>query len=311
MRDAFIRSISNKAAEHPDIFLMVGDIGFGVVENFRETFPRQFLNAGVAEQNMTGMAAGLASRGRKVFTYSIANFPVFRCLEQIRNDVAYNDLPVTVVSVGAGLSYGTLGYSHHALEDIGAMRLFPNMRIFSPADSAEVDACVEEIIRNPRPTYLRLGKNGEPKIHASRIESVLEPLELVSGRTILVLATGSIANEASVAVELLNAEFGPIFSLFSVPQVKPLNLDGLGLRHYRAVVTIEEHSVVGGFGSAVLERISENGILIPTFVFGVQDVQSHIVGSADFLREKQGLDSSNLATRLAQVYGHVRSGGEI
>jgi transketolase len=310
MRDAFIRAISEKATEHPEIFLMVGDIGYGVVENFRENFPSQFLNAGVAEQNMTGMAAGLASKGRKVFTYSIANFPVFRCLEQIRNDVAYNNLPVTVVSVGAGLSYGTLGYSHHALEDIAAMRIFPNMRVFSPADSAEVDACVDEIIREPRPTYLRLGKNGEPKVHRNRVTSVIEPLELAAGNSILVLATGSIANEAARAVEMLNTALGPIFSLFSVPQVKPLHLHNISLNTYSAVVTIEEHSVVGGFGSAVLESLAETRVLIPTFVFGVKDQQSYLVGAADFLRERQGLDVESLTRRLSDVLTIVRSASQ-
>lgn len=134
MRTAFINELIQQARAKPDIFLVVGDLGFSVVEPFAEEFPDRFLNAGVAEQNMTGLAAGLASEGYHAFTYSIANFPTFRCLEQIRNDVAYHRLPVTVVSVGAGFSYGNLGYSHHAVQDIGILRTLPEMTIMSPAD---------------------------------------------------------------------------------------------------------------------------------------------------------------------------------
>lgn len=302
MRDAFIRCITEKAKTRNDVFLLVGDIGFGVVEKFKAAYPNQFLNAGVAEQNMTGMAAGLASRGRSVFTYSIGNFPVFRCLEQIRNDVAYNNLPVTVVAVGAGLSYGTLGYSHHAIEDIAAMRLFPNMRVLSPADAYEVDACVEEILSNPQPTYLRLGKNGEPLIHKGPVSINSEPIPLLVGAgEVLILATGGILHDVMLACQDITATVGPIVDVFSVPQIKPMNLRGVNLNEYAAVITIEEHSEVGGFGSSVMEELSRLHVVLPVEVIGVPDRQSHAIGDASYLRAQSGLNVEALKVRILNV----------
>ncbi len=165
MRDAFVKKLTEKAADDPSIMLLVGDLGFGVVADFGETYPRQFLNCGVAEQSMVGIAAGMAAAGRRPFVYSIANFPTLRPLEQIRNDVCYHGLGVTIVSVGAGLAYGSLGYTHHAVEDISILRSLPGMRVFSPADAIECRAAVDEILATPGPAYLRLGKNKEPLMH--------------------------------------------------------------------------------------------------------------------------------------------------
>ena len=158
MINKFIKTLTKAASKDPKIILVVGDLGFNVVEPFAEKFPARFYNAGVAEQNMATLAAGLASEGFKVFIYSIANFPTFRCAEQIRNDVDYHNLSVTVVTVGGGLAYGNLGYSHHAIQDYGLMRLFPNMKILSPGDPAEVEASVHYALNNSGPFYLRLGK---------------------------------------------------------------------------------------------------------------------------------------------------------
>ena len=166
MRNTFIKELIELAAVNDRIALVVGDLGFSVVEPFAERFPDRFINAGVAEQNMMGLAAGMASEGYHPFVYSIANFPTFRCAEQIRNDVAYHKLPVTVVTVGGGLAYGSLGYSHHAVQDYGLIRLMPNMLIASPGDPMEVRACLRYLVANPQPSYLRLGKNGEPNFHA-------------------------------------------------------------------------------------------------------------------------------------------------
>ena len=141
---------------------MVGDLGYGAVEPFMNAYPERFINAGIAEQNMLGMAAGMAMAGKHVFVYSIANFPTFRCAEQIRNDVAYHNFPVTVVSVGGGAAYGSLGYSHHAVQDYALIRSFPNMIVAAPGDPLEVQACVEYLTLNPQPSYLRLNKSGEP-----------------------------------------------------------------------------------------------------------------------------------------------------
>ena len=162
MRNAFIEELVALATEHDHIALIVGDLGYSVVEPFADRFPDRFINAGVAEQNMTGLAAGMASEGYHVFTYSIANFPTFRCAEQIRNDIDYHKLPVTVVAVGGGLAYGNLGYSHHAVQDYALIRCMPNMLIAAPGDPMEVRACMRYLVNNPQPSYLRVGKAGEP-----------------------------------------------------------------------------------------------------------------------------------------------------
>ncbi|NBU94176.1 MAG: transketolase, partial [Actinobacteria bacterium] len=165
MRNTFIDELVKLAHQHPNIALVVGDLGYSVIEPFADQFPDRFINAGIAEQNMTGLAAGMASEGYHVFTYSIANFPTFRCAEQIRNDVDYHKLPVTIVTVGGGLAYGALGYSHHAIQDYSLIRSMPNMLITAPGDPMEVRACLRYLTSNPQPSYLRLGKSGEPCFH--------------------------------------------------------------------------------------------------------------------------------------------------
>lgn len=169
MRTTFIKSLSEIAKKNKKIVLVVGDLGFNVVEEFANQFPDRFFNAGIAEQNMATLSAGLASEGFIVFIYSIANFPTFRCAEQIRNDIDYHNLAVTTVSVGGGFAYGNLGYSHHAIQDYGLMRLFPNMSILSPGDPSEVEALIKYAINKKGPCYLRLNKNGEPNIHNKKI----------------------------------------------------------------------------------------------------------------------------------------------
>ena len=164
MRTAFINELILQARIRPEIFLVVGDLGYSVVEPFAKEFPDRFLNAGIAEQNMAGVAAGLASEGFHVFTYSIANFPTLRCLEQIRNDICYHGFPVTVVAVGGGLSYGNLGYSHHAVQDLAIMRTLPNIAILAPGDPGETRECVRWLAANPQPSYLRIGKAGESQL---------------------------------------------------------------------------------------------------------------------------------------------------
>src|SRR6185437_7546990 len=165
MRDAFFDALV-ELAEHDDrVHLVVGDLGFGVTKTFAQRFPRRFLNAGVAEQNMTGVAAGLALSGKVVFTYSIANFPVMRCLEQIRNDVCYHTLNVKIVAVGGGMAYGTAGCSHYALEDLAVLQALPNMTVIAPGDPVEVAWATRAIVAQPGPCYLRLGKAGEKRLH--------------------------------------------------------------------------------------------------------------------------------------------------
>jgi transketolase len=259
MRNAFIDELVEAAASNDNIVLVVGDLGYGVVEPFAKCFPKRFFNAGVAEQNMMGFAAGLASEGFHVFVYSIANFPTFRCAEQIRNDVDYHNLPVTIVAVGGGLAYGNLGYSHHAVQDYALMRVMPNMLIAAPGDPMEVRACMRYIINNPQPSYLRLGKVGEPCIH-SQIPEVL-PGEWVSIRdggenSDTYLTTGA-------TLELVNkllTESPDLdhYSLKSMPlwSMKAKSSQVRQVENSLTVRTVEDHLMDGGFGSWLLEATS-------------------------------------------------------
>ncbi len=164
MRKFFIDSLIKLAKKNNRIFLIVGDLGFSVVEKFKELFPKRFLNVGVAEQNMMGVASGIAAEGYHVFAYSIANFSTFRCAEQIRNDIDYHNLPVTIVSVGAGVSYGNLGYTHHALQDYSLMRSLPNTLILSPGEKNELEYCLKYICNKPQPSYLRIDNSNDIEI---------------------------------------------------------------------------------------------------------------------------------------------------
>jgi transketolase len=298
VRDTFIRALESAAKKDKRIFLMVGDLGFGVVDDFSKEFPEQFLNAGIAEQNMMGMAAGLSDAGYLPFVYSIANFPTFRCLEQIRNDVVYHDLPVTIVSIGSGMGYGTLGYSHFGIEDLAVLRSLPNLRILSPADPLEVIACVEEILRSPEPTYLRLGKNGERTIHSKPVALSTGPISIREGSGIAIFATGSIAANALEAASLVSEKSGYEIAVFSFPVIKPLDLAGFEFSKYSKIITIEEHTLDGGFGSAVLEQLNDMNIITSVTRLGIKSSSIKEIGSHEYLLKVHGLDSASISEVL-------------
>jgi len=298
MRNTFIEKLTNLTEVDSNIMFLTGDLGFGVVENFESKFPKQFLNCGVAEQNMIGMAAGLASEGKKVFVYSIANFPTFRCLEQIRNDVCYHELPVTIVAIGSGFSYGSLGYTHQALEDISIMRSLPGLRILSPTDPNEVKECLDLIISDPKPTYLRLGKNGENNL-TSEMGRNIEKLNFYNkNKKCLVITTGSISEECMNAVEKLNYEFKNTFSFSTLTQLKPLTIKHEEIQNFEFIVTVEEHSVVGGLGSIINDFIISNNLKMNVLNIGSPDKIMHQIGSTNYLRSQHGLDSQSLFDKI-------------
>jgi transketolase len=259
MRNAFIEELVALAHIHKNIALVVGDIGYSVVEPFAKKFPERFLNAGVSEQNMTTLAAGMASEGYHVFTYSIANFPTFRCAEQIRNDIDYHNLPVTVVAVGGGLSYGALGYSHHAVQDYALIRCMPNMLIAAPGDPMEVRACLRYLVSNPQPSYLRLGKAGEPSFHAE--VPIITPgkwLKIVDGNKNSLLCTGA---TLEIGISLIKNSSNYVeASVYSMPLwgMKFKSLQSAQVSKLSKVITIEDHLEDGGFGSWMLESLSND-----------------------------------------------------
>jgi transketolase len=254
MRTAFIDTLVDIAKENSRLFLVVGDLGFSVVEPFAKNFPERFLNIGIAEQNMTGVAAGLASEGYHVFTYSIANFPTLRCLEQIRNDVAYHNFPVTVVAVGGGLSYGSLGYSHHAVQDYAVMRTMPNMQLAAPGDPIETQACVKWLSANPQPSYLRLGKAGEPIFHTKTPDvcpgEILEFRKSKNER--LVLTTGA---TLQYGMDFTQKTKFRDWGLASMPLWGEPCREKIShiLTKYKSIIVLEDHLCAGGFGSFILE----------------------------------------------------------
>lgn len=296
MRNAFIKELVGLAQENKTIALMVGDLGFSVVEPFADSFPDRFINAGVAEQNMIGMAAGMASEGYHVFVYSIANFPTFRCAEQIRNDVDYHKLPVTIVSVGGGLAYGNLGYSHHAVQDYGLMRLMPNMLIAAPGDPMEVRACMRYLVGNPQPSYLRLGKAGEPCFHITVPEVAPgEWLSLRKGNCLkTILTTGA---PLFLGYELLESEKYSGWSLHSIPlwgmAYKERQPDQVNL--WESITTLEDHLSDCGFGSWLRESLGNTpSLMTKIFTHALSPDVCGLVGSQDTLNFKGGLKTYNI-----------------
>lgn len=307
MRDAFMAALTEQAQADSRVNLIIADIGFKVVDDFVARMPDQFLNVGIAEQTMIGVAAGMASLGKRPIAYSLGNFPTIRCLEQIRNDLCYHDLDVTVVSVGAGLAYGTLGYTHHTVEDIALMRALPNMKVYSPADALECRAVVELLPTTPGPKYIRLGKNKEPRIHEVQPDlSTGAPVLVRAGSDVTLIAVGPIVTQAIEAADAL-AKQGVSVRLLTCPVIKPLNI--AAIRDAAAgtvgIVTLEEHTLMGGFGSAVLEALAVNGWRIPVLPLALNDAAAATVGSQEYLREHNGLATASVIARIADFTASV------
>ena len=315
MRTAFIQELLRVAEEDDRVMLVVGDLGFGVVEPFAERFPLRYVNAGVAEQNMTGIAAGMALSGGVVFTYSIANFPTLRCLEQVRNDVCYHQANVKVVSVGGGFSYGSLGMTHHATEDIAIMRALPNMTVIAPGDPVEAAAATRAVVNWPGPCYLRLGRAGEPVAHQSEIDfQIGKAIQLRDGEDLTLISTGGLLPTA-VAVANQLAQHEVSTRVLSMHTLKPLDEEAVqaATRETRAIATLEEHSVIGGLGGAVAEVLAElpNGST-PFTRIGLKSTFVSTAGSPEYLREQAGLSVEAVTERLLQLLDRpqqVRLGG--
>src|SRR3954452_18918416 len=224
MRNAFVATLLEVAERDPRVWLLCGDLGYSVLEVFQQRFPERFCNVGVAEQNMAGIASGLAHAGKTVFIYSIANFPTFRCLEQLRNDVCYHGADVKVVAVGAGFAYGNQGYTHHALEDVAVTAVLLNMEVFVPSHPAEVQAATRAISVSRKPAYLRLSRAGEPVLREDAISNPREPHYFVDGRDVVLLASGPVAGNCLAAAKLLTQQ-GMRVAVASVPCLKPFDTD--------------------------------------------------------------------------------------
>lgn len=304
MRDRFVSTLMGLAETDPNLHLVTGDLGFGVLKPFWERFPDQFTNAGIAEQNMTSFAAGMALEGKTVFTYSIGNFPTLRAVEQIRNDCAYHEANVKIVCVGGGFVYGSLGMSHHATEDLAVMRALPNVTVMAPSDPAQAQLATEAIYAHPGTCYLRLGRGGEPDLGVpSESFQIGRAVPVTSGSDVALLFTGAIGDEVLEARRRLAAT-GVDAAVISFPTVKPIDSAAIAdlAGRYDALFTVEEHNIVGGFGGAVAEVLAELPAPRARLVrIGLNDRYSSIVGSQGYLRDVYGMSARAIADRVREV----------
>lgn len=302
MRDTFVRTLVELAKENKNIELVTGDLGFGVLKPYWEAVPNQFTNAGIAEQNMTALAAGMALEGKSVFTYSIGNFPTLRCVEQIRNDCCYHNANVKIVCVGGGFVYGSLGMSHHATEDIAIMRSLPDMVVLAPGDLTEAEAATKAIAEYNGTCYLRLGRGGEKRIH-EKIDNfqIGKAIKVKNGSKVAIFSTGAIFEEVEEAVALLK-EKGIDPEVYTFPTVKPIDRKVIldCAEKFDLIVTVEEHNIVGGFGSAVAEVMAEKPQNAKLLKIGLEDTYSSKVGSQKYLRGEFHIDAKGIANKILE-----------
>jgi transketolase len=309
MRNAFAAAITDLAAKDDRIVLLSGDIGNRLFDKYRERFPARFYNCGVAEANMTGMAAGLALSGLRPFTYTITPFATTRVIEQIRIDICYHNVPVVIIGTGSGLSYASLGPTHHSCEDIGILRCLPNLTILCPADAMEVGPAIEAAVSCPGPVYIRLGKKGEPVIHEKPPQFKLgRGLIIREGAEVCLLGMGTMTAVALEAATLLESR-GISSRVVSMQTVKPLDerLLAESFDRFDVVAVVEEHSVIGGLGSAVAEWLARGGPQRGVLeAIGTPDAFISQAGSQQWMRERCGLTAPAVAERIADRYGAVR-----
>jgi transketolase len=290
MRTAFIDQLCALAEQDECIWLVCGDLGYSVLEAFADRFPARYLNAGVAEQNMTGIAAGLAFMGKTVFTYSIANFPIMRCLEQIRNDVCYHNLNVKIVAVGGGLAYGSHGYTHHGVEDLAVMSAMPNLAIAAPADPIEARAITSILSSHQGPAYLRLGKAGEPVLHSEDTKVELgKAIQVADGSDLTIISIGGMLGTVLKASEELRRR-GIHPRVLSMPFLAPLDTSAIlnAAEETGAILTVEEHGP-GGLGAAVAETLVLRGRAVAFRPLRLAKSPIKVSGSQEQLRAAQGL----------------------
>ena len=302
MRKTFIEHLVSHASEDPDIWLLAGDVGFSVIEPFVQAFPDRFVNVGIAEQNMIGIAAGLSSMGKKVFVYSIANFSTMRCMEQIRNDVCYHNHNVKIVTVGAGFAYGSAGYSHFGIEDMGVLRNFSNLVIFSPADNRELEGAFSSILHSQGPAYLRLDKVGNQNIHSEKLNFKLgKGIKVREGNEVCIFAIGSILK---VAIEVAKEceKKGISSSVVSIPYLEPFD-EALLLeeaKKHQLFISIEEH-VSSGLFSKIAETLCKSDIHIPCLPFCIKKIVSLPAGTREDLLKKNGLDRDSISSEVIKT----------
>lgn len=303
MRDAFARAFCKAARQHRNFFLVVADISPAAsLDDFRKEFPTRLVDVGVSEQNMIGVAAGLAMRGYRPFTYTIANFTIYRPYEQVRVDLCYQNLPVVLVGIGGGMSYSALGGTHHTIEDMALMGSLPNMTILAPCDPLEVEAAVLASAEQNGPVYLRVGKSGEPAITAAAPEPFVfgKVRRIADGADAAIIGYGPILHLGTVAAQRWQQETGKKAAVYSAHTMKPFDKAGVQalLRRYPKVITVEEHVGLGGLGGLVRQAAHEAGLATPVTTMHLKDEYIHTYGSQDDLRAAHGISADTILAAL-------------
>ena len=308
MRDTFVKTLIEEAKKDSNIELVTGDLGFGVLKPYFEQLPNQFTNAGIAEQSMTGIAAGMALCDKTVFTYSIGNFPTLRCIEQIRNDCAYPHANVKIVCVGGGFVYGSLGMSHQATEDIAIMRALPEVTVVCPGDLVEAAEATKAIAHIPGTVYLRLGRGGEKRVH-NKIDNFqigkaikIQEAKADCNKKVALFSTGAILDEVTEAAGILEKE-GIGVEEYSFHTVKPIDKDVIldCANRYDYIVTVEEHNVIGGFASAVSEVITDSDENVRLIKIGLNDEYCSKVGNQKYLRAQYGMTAQDIVKKVKET----------
>ncbi len=299
MRNTLINRITEHAKDNKNIFLISGDAGYGVLDEYQKLFPDRYLNMGVAEQNMISFAAGLGLTGYKVFVYNIVPFVLYRCYEQVRNDICYQRLPVTLIGIGSGITYAPQGITHYSVEDIAIARTLSNLVILSPVDSLEAQACAEFAIKSDNPVYIRVAKSGEPSVHTKNIHDITKPIIVKEGERIAVLFHGSIGHEVMKAAETIEE---PVMFI-SVPMIQPLDFDYLfkQLKKVRTIITVEEHFVNGGLGTVISESIMKNGLSFKLKRLGIQNEFIHSIKDKKGMRDFYGISSEKIKKAILEI----------
>jgi len=302
MRDAFFDALYELANESRKIILLAADTGAICHDDFKKDLPLQYLNVGIAEQNMIGIAAGLAMLNKVVYCYAIIPFITMRCYEQIRVDLCCMNLNVNLIGVGAGFDYSTLGPTHHATEDINLMRGLPGMKIYSPSDSMMVKSLVQFINKEKGPKYIRLDRTGVPIIYGKnqKFDFSKGLYQLIDGRDLLVISTGRMVFKSLDIIKILRKKYGISAALIDLFRIKPLNRGLLKriLVKYNKIVTLEEHFLTGGIGSSILEFINEEDIDIDCLRIGLKDEFCRFYGNREYLLGKYGITSDNISDKI-------------
>ena len=301
MRSLFNKVLADIARKDEKIFMILADIGYGEVEEFMETFPSRFYNVGVAEQNMAGVACGLALEGKTAIIYTINNFVFVRCLEQIRNDICYHNVNVKIVIIGGGLHYGALGVSHHCREDLAIMRSLANMVVCSPCDLAEAEAATHAMIEHQGPFCYRCGRKGEPPVHKGPIDFELgKAIQVRDGKDATLIFAGTIGNQVAPAAEELE-KHGIRCRVLSMHTVKPIDKQAIlaAAEETGAIITVEEHTINGGLGGAVAEVLCDAGVMPGKFKrLALPDRYDSIVGSQKWLLDQYGLTTAKIVAQV-------------